>query len=155
MKQDSRLSSVLHVLLHMAHHDGPLTSETLAGFLGTHPVLVRKVLGSLRELGYVTSVKGHGGGWSLACRLEDVTLLDVHRAVGTPEAFAVGHRTERPQCLVEQAVDEALDDAFRAAEALLATRLGEVTLADLAASFSRRAANAGALARKATRHGHR
>jgi hypothetical protein len=30
MRQNSRLSGVLHILLHMAEHEGPLTSEMLA-----------------------------------------------------------------------------------------------------------------------------
>ena len=138
MKRDSRLSSVLHVLLHMAQYGRPLTSEVLAGFLGTNPVVVRRTLAHLREAGYVASSKGHGGGWTLACDLHATTLLDVYRAVGEPAVFAMGHRVEHPQCAVEQAVNEALDDAFRRAEALLVARLGEVTLADLAASFGRR-----------------
>jgi DNA-binding IscR family transcriptional regulator len=138
MKPDSRLSSILHVLLHMAQCGRPLTSEVLAGYLGTHPVVVRRTLAHLRKAGYVASTKGHGGGWTIACDLRATTLLDVYRAVGEPTVFAMGHRLEHPQCAVEQAVNEALDDAFRSAEALLVARLGQVTLADLAASFGRR-----------------
>ncbi|MBO9663395.1 Rrf2 family transcriptional regulator [Dokdonella sp.] len=138
MKKDSRLSSVLHVLLHMEQSDGPLTSDALARMLGTNPVVVRRVLSSLRECGYVASTKGHGGGWVVACDPRVVTLLDVYRAVGEPTVFAMGHRLEKPRCLVEQSVNEALDGAFRAAEALLVERLGRVTLADLAASLGRR-----------------
>ena len=36
MKRDSRLSSVLHGLLHMADHDGPMTSDQLVQCNG-HP----------------------------------------------------------------------------------------------------------------------
>src|SRR5690606_38858328 len=42
MKRDSRLSSVLHALLHMAAHDAPMTSEVLARCMGTNPVVVRR-----------------------------------------------------------------------------------------------------------------
>ena len=63
MKRDSRLSGVLHVLLHMAEHDGPLTSDILAKAMDTNPVVIRRILGGLREQGYVRSEKGHGGGW--------------------------------------------------------------------------------------------
>ncbi|TDN15165.1 transcriptional regulator, partial [Lactobacillus crispatus] len=41
-------------------------------------------------------------------------------------------------CLVEQAVNAALGDAFRDAEALLIERLGNVSLADLADDFRTR-----------------
>ncbi|HET7095371.1 MAG TPA: Rrf2 family transcriptional regulator [Thermomicrobiales bacterium] len=141
MNKDSRLSSVLHVLLHLAHSDRPLTSDELAGYLRSNAVVVRRTLGGLRELGYVGSSKGPGGGWSIACDLNAVTLRDIYDAVGSPAVFAMGNRRERPDCLVEQAVNDALDDAFRDAEALLIDRLGRVTLADLAAGFDRRLAS--------------
>lgn len=138
MKLDSRLSSVLHVLLHMAEHETPMTSELLARAMHTNPVVVRRVLAGLREHGYVRSDRGHGGGWTLACQLDQVSLLDVYTALGEPTLLAMGHRTESPGCLVELAVNSALDDAFRTAEAQLRQRLSEVTLAMLASDFRTR-----------------
>lgn len=140
MKKNSRFSSVLHVLLHMAHSDRPLTSDELAAFLQTHAVVVRRTLAGLRELGYVRSDKGHGGGWSIACDLATVTMRDILQALDAPPLLAHGHRTEVPECLVEQAVNHALTQAFEEAEALLVARLATVTLADLSADFSRRLA---------------
>ena len=131
MKRDSRLSGVLHVLLHMAEHEGPLTSEALAKAMCTNPVVVRRIMAGLKEQGYVRSEKGHGGGWTLACDLAKVTLRDVYDALGCPSLLAMGNRTQSPGCLVEQAVNAALGRAFHDAEALLLARLGEVTLATL------------------------
>ncbi len=131
MRRDSRLSGVLHVLLHMAEHSGPVTSEVLARAMDTNPVVIRRIMAGLRDQGYVRSEKGHGGGWTLACDLSKVTLRDIHDALGCHSVFAIGHRMESPGCLVEQAVNAALDQAFRDAEALLLSRLGEVTLAKL------------------------
>lgn len=140
MKRDSRLSGVLHVLLHMAEHEGPATSETLAGAMQTHPVVIRRIMAGLRERGYVRSEKGHGGGWTLACDLSAVTLRDVYEALGEPSLLAMGNRTEAPGCLVEQAVNAALGDAFADAEARLLTRFGAITLAQLSADFHQRLA---------------
>ncbi|UIJ46730.1 Rrf2 family transcriptional regulator [Sphingomonas cannabina] len=138
MRRDSRLSGVLHVLLHMAEHDGPVTSELLARAMTTNPVVIRRIMAGLREQGYVRSEKGHGGGWTIACDLSAVTLRDVYDALGSPELLAMGNRTEAPGCLVEQAVNAALEQAFHDAEALLLARLGEVTLAELSADFHAR-----------------
>lgn len=138
MKLDSRLSSVLHLLLHMAHSDAPMTSEALAACLQGSPVVVRRTLAGLRDAGFVSSERGHGGGWVLACNLKAVSLRDVYDAVGAPSVFAMGHRSERPDCLVEQAVNEALSGALQEAQSLLIQRLGRVTLADLATDFNRR-----------------
>ena len=85
VRRDSRLSRMLHVLIHMAEHDEPLTSEAVAGFM--------------------SSKKGHGGGWALAVPLEKITLLDVYRALGDPAVFAFGPTGEPADCLVEQAID--------------------------------------------------
>jgi DNA-binding IscR family transcriptional regulator len=133
MRQNSRLSGVLHILLHMAEHEGPLTSEMLAKPLGTNPVVIRRIMAGLRDQGYVRSEKGHGGGWTLACDLSKVTLRDIYTALGSPSVLAIGNRTETAGCLIEQAVNAAMGPALHDAEALLLARFGEVTLAMLRA----------------------
>jgi DNA-binding IscR family transcriptional regulator len=122
----------------MAEHRGPITSEVLAGTMQTNPVVVRRIMAGLRDSGYVRSEKGHGGGWTLACDLAGVSLRDIYEALGRPSLFAIGNRNEAPDCLVEQAVNAALDDALHDAEALLLSRLGNVTLAALSADFHER-----------------
>jgi DNA-binding IscR family transcriptional regulator len=138
MKRDSRLSGLLHVLLHMAEKNSPLTSEILAKAMGTNPVVIRRIMAGLRTKGYVRSEKGHGGGWRLSCDLSRVTLRDVYLAIGSPSLLAIGNRTESPGCLVEQAVNAALEQAFQDAESLLLSRLGEVTLSVLSADVQKR-----------------
>jgi Rrf2 family protein len=138
MKRDTRLSGVLHVLLHMAEHKTPLTSEALAKAMDTHAVVIRRMMSGLREHGLVRSEKGHGGGWTLARDLATISLRDVYDALGQPSLFAVGNRAEKPKCLVEQAVNAALNQAFDDAEALLLSRLGHVTLAMLNTDFRNR-----------------
>lgn len=143
MRRDSRLSGVLHVLLHMAEHGGPVTSEVLAKAMETNPVVIRRIMAGLRDHEYVRSEKGHGGGWTLACDLSRITLLDIYNAIGSPSPIAMGNRMEAPGCLVEQAVNAVLGQAFQDAEALLLSRLGEVTLARLSADFHDRLATRG------------
>jgi Rrf2 family protein len=138
MRRDSRLSGVLHVLLHIAEQQGPVTSEVLAKAMDTNPVVIRRIMAGLRDEGFVQSEKGHGGGWTLACDLSRVTLRDIYTALNCPSLLAIGNRTESPGCLVEQAVNTTLNDAFHEAETRLLARLGEVTLAMLSADFHTR-----------------
>lgn len=138
MRNDSRLSRMLHVLLHMARHDGPMTSERIAEMLGTNAAVVRRTMAGLRDAGYVRSEKGHRGGWAIACDLDRVSLLDVHRAVGGSRLFAIGYEHDNPDCAVEKAVNAAIDDTLREAEALLIERLGAVSLGELARAFDAR-----------------
>lgn len=141
MRNDSRLSRMVHVLLHMARHDGPMTSEAISRMLGTNAVVVRRTMAGLRDAGYVRSEKGHGGGWVIATDLAKVSLLDVHRAVGGPRIFAIGIAPSGSACMVEQLVNAALEGALHEAEALLVAQLGAVSLAQLAADFDARCAN--------------
>lgn len=122
----------------MAELDRPVTSEILAKAMQTNPVVIRRIMAGLREAGFVQSEKGHGGGWTIARDLTTITLRDVYLALGAPELFAMGNRTEAPGCLVEQAVNAALDSAFRDAKTLLLERFGAVTLAALSADFHAR-----------------
>jgi Rrf2 family protein len=153
MRRDSRLSGVLHVLLHMAQTDGPVTSEVLAKAMETNPVVLRRVMAGLRDQGYVQSEKGHGGGWTLACDLAKVTLRDIYTALGSPSLLAIGHRTEAPGCLVEEAVNAALNKSFEDAESILLSRLGEVTLAALSEDVQRRHTRRGGARRSGKHHG--
>lgn len=140
------------MLLHMAEHPGPVTSEVLARAMTTNPVVIRRIMAGLREQGYVSSEKGHGGGWRLSCDLNAVTLRDIYVALGSPTLLAIGNRAEAPGCLVEQAVNAALGQAFGEAEALLLARFGEVTLAMLSADFHRRLELSGGAHRLETVH---
>lgn len=131
MPADTRLSRMLHVLIHMDHIGAPVTSGTIAGMLDTNPVVVRRTMAGLKRAGYLTSVKGHGGGWALARPLDEVSLGDIHRALGSPGIFAIGLADDDPPCLVERAVNAALDEAMADAERRLLARFGEVTLGAL------------------------
>jgi DNA-binding IscR family transcriptional regulator len=140
MKQNSQLSDVLHVLLHMAEGNGPATSEMLATAMQTNPVVLRRLMSGLRDAGFVVSEKGHGGGWVLACALDRITLGDVYQALGAPPLVSMGFREDRPACLVAQAVNTALSGAVQEAEAMLLKRFGAVTLATLADDLHHRLA---------------
>ena len=138
MKSSSQLSDVLHVLLHLAQADAPVTSEVLASAMSTNPVVLRRLMVGLREAGLVSSEKGHGGGWVMSAPVESVTLRDVHMALGAPALVSLGFREDRPECLVAQVVNESLQTAMQQAEASLLTRLEEITLAELLKGFDRR-----------------
>ena len=143
MQLDARLSRMLHILIHMHHAKTPMTSELAGQILGTNPVVVRRMMAGLREAGHVTSVKGHGGGWTLQHGLEQITMRDVYRAVGEPRVLLIGPSNPAPACLVEQAVNARMARALEEAEALFVRRLGEVTLADIAGDFDARLAGHG------------
>src|SRR3954454_9713622 len=78
----SKLSVGIHMLTIFALKPGePLTSEFIAESVNTNAVVIRRLLGSLRAARIVESKTGVGGGWSLLIDPEQITLLDILRAV--------------------------------------------------------------------------
>jgi len=137
MRKDSRLSRVLHVLIHLDSYNHPVTSDTLANMLMTNPVVVRRTMALLRQAGYVSAIKGHNGGWLLATPLTNITLFDIHQALGEKNLFVIGLTDEHSNCPIEHAVNSALQNAMDDAEALLLKRFAEVSLAELASQFKK------------------
>lgn len=111
---------------------GTTNSETIAKMLHTQPSLVRRTLAALREAGYVQSIAGPGGGWSLARDLSDLTVRDVYAAIAHTSVFSIGRAEDNPTCPVESAVNRFLDDALGSAETELLTRLAQMRLSDIA-----------------------
>lgn len=140
MNKDTRLSDVVHVLLHLGHAREPVTSEVLARSMGTNPAVFRRTMAGLREAGYVSAEKGHGGGWLLATPLDRISLLDVHVALGRPTLFAFGNRDDHPGCQVQARVNAVLADTMAQAEALFVQRFADVSLAALAPKARAKAA---------------
>ncbi|WP_445358517.1 Rrf2 family transcriptional regulator [Microbulbifer sp. ANSA005] len=136
MRKDSRLSRALHVLIHLNMTDKPVTSDKMAAMLLTNPVVARRTMALLRDQGYVRSSKGHNGGWSLAKPLDEITLLDIHKALGDSSVFTIGLTDEHTNCIIEHAVNAALKDAMDEAESILLARFGEITLDQLGGEFT-------------------
>jgi DNA-binding IscR family transcriptional regulator len=132
MRRDSRLSRMIHVLIHMEKRGGRTTSDTLALMLNTNPVVVRRTMGALKQAGLVKSDGGAGGGWSLNRAIDDVTILDVHEALGSPSALAIEVAVDHKTCPVEQAVVVGLHAVFDSTEDFMLKEMKGVTLRMLA-----------------------
>ena len=138
MRYDRRLPRVLHVLLHMQDAEQPMTSAQIGQYLQTNSSFVRRTMAGLRERGWVSSSRGQGGGWTLTTALEEISLLDLYDALGSPSLFAIATSEDTPTCLLERAANTAVDSALAAAEETFRAALEAVTVADLAADFEER-----------------
>lgn len=131
MRKDSRLSRVLHVLLHMYHAEKTLTSEQIAEMVGTNPVVIRRTMGLLKNNHYVRTEKGPNGGWILNCNLDEVSLYDIYLAIGKSPLFTIAMDHEDTPCTIEQAVNKALINELSEAEHLLLNRFKDIKLSAL------------------------
>ncbi len=133
MKRSSRLSVALHALVHLSKQpDESLTSTVLSHCLLTNPVVIRRVLGELREAGIVAATKGHEGGWRLVRPPAEISLRSIYVAMG--ESLFIRQQSDPGdrQCPIVRTVDSVMGDFLADAEALLAARLERVSLADIA-----------------------
>ncbi|MFG3252505.1 Rrf2 family transcriptional regulator [Streptomyces sp. NPDC048172] len=128
----SRSAVAIHALTMLAFRDGgSLTSGEIADSLASNPVLVRRVLGRLRDTGLVRSTEGRGGGWSLARAPRDITLRDAYAAVEDGPVLARHAHPPSDACAVGRHIGDLLDVEFQHAERALEERLARTTVADL------------------------
>ncbi|MEU1663152.1 Rrf2 family transcriptional regulator [Streptomyces sparsogenes] len=128
----SRSAVAIHALAMLAHRrGGSLTSAEIADSLESNPVLVRRILGRLRDAHLVRSTEGRGGGWSLARTPRDITLYDAYVAVEGERIFSRHPHPPSGACVVGRNIGDLLDVEFRNAERALEERLGRTTIAAL------------------------
>jgi len=139
MQGNSRFAVAIHVLalVHFARGNSagkPVTSERLAECGNTNPVVIRRILGSLRNAGLVASQPGPGGGWHLTRRPAEISLRDVYLATEGESIFALPRRVPNAGCLIGKRMTAVLEHCFRDAEDALLDRLAAVCVADVTAS---------------------
>jgi Rrf2 family protein len=132
MATNSRFMTAVHVLTLLAYHrDEAVTSEYVAGSVNTNPVVVRRILGLLKQAGLVSSTEGVKGGTKLARPAERITLGDAYRAVEPGELFGAAPNAPNPLCPVGRSVQTVLQGHAKRFEAVLESEMDQVTIADL------------------------
>ena len=116
-----------------------VNSEFLAGSIGVNPVIVRTVISQLREAGLVKTQRGSSGA-ELAKPLNEITLYDIYRAVGSvdeEEGLFHFHEQPNPDCPVGRNIHQMLDQHLMDAQKAMEERLKATTLADLTEDIRR------------------
>lgn len=108
-----------------------MTSEMIAGSVGTHAVVIRRQLALFRRAGLVDSKGSSGGGWLLMRAPETITLAEVRAALGEEASFRMHASEPHPDCEVGRGVRTALEPVYAEAEAAVEHSLSAWTLADL------------------------
>ncbi len=135
MAANSRLTIAVHALawLALAQRQGHdvLTSDQVAASVNTNPVIIRRCLGELRRAGLVQVRRGAGAGWSLARAPEQITLLEVHDAVGHERPFGLHHSEPNLECPVGKGIRPALDQFYGEVEQAMRRELALVSVAEV------------------------
>jgi DNA-binding IscR family transcriptional regulator len=133
MAANSRMTIAVHVLawLALAQRRGRevLTSDEVAASVNTNPVIIRRSLGELRRAGLVEVRHGAGAGWSLARDPAQITLLEVHDAIGPEPLFGL-HRTEpNLECPVGKGIRPVLSQVYSGIDQAVRRELAAVSVA--------------------------
>jgi Rrf2 family protein len=137
----SKLTVGAHILTVLAlTPDEAQTSEYVAGSVNTNPVVIRRLLGPLREAGYVESQGGVVGGWRLRVPPDRITLLDILRVVEPKgEAIALHRSAPNPLCPVGRNIQGVLTRVYAKVERLMDNELGRTTVASVLGAVQARA----------------
>jgi Rrf2 family protein len=107
--------------------DGPLTAARIARGCRFPPRFLYRVLRKLVDAGLLRGTSGPGGGYALARRPQDITLLDIVRSVESgPEPTLL-----EPACASQRAAIEYVNDLCRRNAMHFADELSSVSLVDL------------------------
>lgn len=140
MRIANRFSIAVHILSLLGAFEGEAqTSEWMAGSIGVNPVIVRNITGMLRRAGLVNTQQGAAGA-RIARPLNEITLLDVFKAVETEEELFSMHENPNPACPIGSGIQTVLEAEFSAAQESMETRLSRTTIETVVRNLMKKAA---------------
>lgn len=134
MQITSRFTIAVHIITAIDYFkdNEKVTSNFLAGSVGANPVIVRNVMGNLKEAGIIDISQGKSG-ITLAKKLDEITFYDVYKAVDCVNDEGLFHFHENPstQCLVGKNIHALLDDKLKGIQTAMEDEMRKYTIADL------------------------
>lgn len=134
MQISSRFTIAIHIFscIDTFGQERKITSDFLASSIQVNPVIIRKLLGQLREAGLIAVQRGSGGA-SLSKAPEETTLLDVFNAVESIEDGKLFHFHENPnpKCPVGKSIHPVLNRRLDQIQTAMEREMQSITLADI------------------------
>lgn len=127
MQIDSTFTNAIHICVYLDRTEKNLVNSTELGeSIGTNPVVVRRIVGRLKEFGLVKVKQGIGGGYFLGKPSGNITLWDIYLAMKKENPFRckVGNEED----VVSVNLPEALEETFIKAEYALKKPLAATTV---------------------------
>ena len=135
MQITSKFTIAIHIItaIEFFSEKETVTSNFLAGSVGANPVIVRNVMGKLKEAGIISISQGKSG-ISLAKSLDKITFYDVYKAVECVDGEGLFHFHENPniKCPVGKNIHKAMDDKLQRVQHAMEEELRKITVADVA-----------------------
>lgn len=134
MQISSRFTLAVHIFacIDTFKEEHKVTSDFLAKSTNVNPVIIRKILSQLKSASLVNVARGAGGA-TIAKPLNEITLLDVYKAVECVDNGELFHFHENPNqnCPVGRNIHNALDDKLDKVQQAMENELRSITIADV------------------------
>ena len=135
MKYSTKLSDAVHIMVFIElSNQITLTSTEIAASIQTNPAYVAQLMAKLKAPGLIQSRRRHAKP-CLDRKPEEITLLDVYRAVeGTKPLLHLDTHTN-PECHVGVYIQYALQDYYDEIQQEAEKRMNEIHLSDVIRTF--------------------
>lgn len=134
MQISTKFTIAVHLLTAVAYfsESQKVTSDFLAGSIGSNPVIIRNIMGQLKEAGLI-DIKRGPGGVTLEKKLTDISFLDIYKAVETNSEEVLFRFHENPNllCPIGRTIHKSLDGALEEIQKNFEVELSKWTLADV------------------------
>ena len=139
MKYSTKLSDAVHVLALIAinQDDFDLSSTSIAASVQTNPGYVRQIMMKLRQAGLMSSVTGLVRP-ALAKPVEQISLLDIYKAVEGDKPLLHLDTDTNPECGIGVNIQLALKDYYEDVQSVAEKRMSQITLQDIVATYYQR-----------------
>ena len=138
MQISSKFTIGVHLLAVIDYlgEDEKVTSSVLAGSIGVNPVIVRNVMGNLKEAGLISISQGKSG-ISLTKTPGQITFYDVYKAVDSvnDDGLFHFHENPNPECPVGRNIHKAMDSKLEGIQRCMEDEMRKITLADVMADI--------------------
>ena len=134
MQITSKFTIAVHIIAAIDYFkdEETVTSKFLAGSIGANPVIVRNVMGDLKDAGVISISRGKSG-IVLARELDQISLFDIYQAVDCVGEEGLFHFHEKPntRCPVGRNIHAALDDRLSQIQTSMEEQMKAITVAEV------------------------
>ena len=124
MQISSRFTIAVHIFacIDTFGKDQKITSDFLSTSINVNPVIIRKILSSLKK-SHLLNVQRGTGGTTIAKPLDQITLFDIYQSVECVENGELFHFHENP--------NNILDNKLMRVQKAMEDELSSITLKDV------------------------
>lgn len=128
MKYSHRLSDAVHILAYVTiYKNGDLSSAAIAASIESNPSLIRRLMSTLVKAGLLQSQPGAVAP-KLTRPLDEITLLDVYKAIDENGRLLHVDEKTQPACIVGGNIQDTLNEVYDQVQKDAEASMDKVTL---------------------------